>query len=104
MSRLVEPARATAEDLGEGTPPGKATLWITDGNRTNLSGILVYASEEDAIRAMPGKLFEYKGVEAVVNYKEPDESYLSVWVLKREARWPKRQPFDWGKLWKFLGG
>jgi hypothetical protein len=85
MGRLVEPQPR----FENGTPAGKAILWVGDTNGAQLTEYLVYDSVKEAILDAAQQMFEVNGAKVVINYKTPDESYLDIWVLEQKAHWPK---------------
>jgi len=102
---MAEPKRLNGEELKGGVPPGKATLWVVDGDGHNISGYFRYDHPEDAINDLLPKLREFKGRKAIVNAKREDGEELGVWVLSLQVlpkikpscfeRWLRRFFVDW---------
>ncbi len=80
---------------GNGVPPGKVCAWVTGDDKKMIFGVVQYDTLDEALADAGSLLLESGGRSVIINHKEPDESFLHVYELKKIASWAKQEPADW---------
>jgi hypothetical protein len=93
MRNIVSP-----DQFPNGTPPGKAHASARDHHGDISYGYVLYDSLSEALKDAGDLLLETNARSVVINYKEPDESFLTVYELKRVMKLPKKQPRNPGDM------